>query len=49
MSPQQIQRIAGEVISTGTLTDALPVKPGETWSTEISGLPLLNLTITYTD
>lgn len=40
---------AGEVISTGTLTDALPVKPGETWSTEISGLPLQNLTISYTD
>ena len=40
---------AGEVISTGTITDALPVKPGETWSTEISGLPLQNLTLTYTD
>ena len=39
---------AGEVISTGTITDALPVKPGETWSTEISGLPLQNLTISYT-
>ena len=40
---------AGEVISTGTITDALPVKPGETWSTGISGLPLQNLTIYYTD
>ena len=40
---------AGEVISTGTITDALPVKPGETWSTEISGLPLQNLSISYTD
>lgn len=40
---------AGEVVSTGTITDALPVKPGETWSTEISGLPLQNLTIIYTD
>ena len=39
---------AGEVVSTGTITDALPVKPGETWSTEISGLPVQNLTITYT-
>ena len=39
---------AGEVISTGTITDALPVKPGETWSTEISGLPVQNLTICYT-
>jgi 2-keto-4-pentenoate hydratase len=40
---------AGEVISTGTITDALPVKPGEIWSTEITGLPVQNLTITYTD
>ena len=39
---------AGEVISTGTITDALPVQAGETWSTEISGLPLQGLTITYT-
>lgn len=38
---------AGEVVSTGTITDALPVKPGETWSTEITGLPLQNLTISY--
>lgn len=40
---------AGEVISTGTITNALPVKPGETWSTEITGLPAQNLTIVYTD
>ena len=40
---------AGEVVSTGTITDALPVKAGETWSTEITGLPVQNLTITYTD
>lgn len=31
---------AGEVITTGTLTAALPIAPGETWSTAISGLPL---------
>jgi 2-oxo-3-hexenedioate decarboxylase len=40
---------AGEVISTGTITDALPVKPGETWSTEITGVPAQNLTISFTD
>lgn len=40
---------AGEVITTGTISDTLPVKPGETWSTEITGLPLQNLTIIYTD
>jgi 2-keto-4-pentenoate hydratase len=31
---------AGELISTGTLTSAQPVAPGETWRTEIEGLPL---------
>ena len=46
--PFMEQLAAGEIISTGTITDALPVKPGETWSTEITGLPVQNLTITYT-
>ena len=40
---------AGEIISTGTISDALPIKPGETWTTEISGLPAQNLTLSYTD
>ncbi len=38
---------AGEVVSTGTLTDAHPVAPGETWSTEIGGLPLSGLTVRF--
>jgi 2-oxo-3-hexenedioate decarboxylase len=46
--PFMQQLAAGEIVSTGTITDALPVKPGETWSTEITGLPVQNLTITYT-
>jgi 2-oxo-3-hexenedioate decarboxylase len=31
---------AGELITTGTLTVALPISPGETWSTQIEGLDL---------
>jgi 2-oxo-3-hexenedioate decarboxylase len=38
---------AGEIISTGTLTDAHPVAPGETWSTEIHGLPLAGLQLAF--
>ncbi|HWA38427.1 MAG TPA: hypothetical protein VG873_11230 [Burkholderiales bacterium] len=38
----------GEAISTGTLTDAHPVRPGETWSTEIRGLALPGLTVRFT-
>jgi 2-oxo-3-hexenedioate decarboxylase len=38
----------GEIISTGTLTDAHPVAPGETWSTRFSGLPLEGLELRFT-
>jgi 2-oxo-3-hexenedioate decarboxylase len=31
---------AGEIISTGTLTLAMPVSAGETWTTEVFGIPL---------
>lgn len=38
---------AGEIISTGVLTDAHPVSPGETWSTTFAGLPLEGLTVEF--
>jgi 2-oxo-3-hexenedioate decarboxylase len=38
---------AGEIVSTGTLTDAHPVAPGDVWSTELSGLPLPGLTVRF--
>ena len=38
---------AGEVVTTGVLTDAHPVKPGEVWSTAFDGLPLHGLTIEF--
>lgn len=31
---------AGEIITTGTLTRALPVAPGEVWTTSVEGIPL---------
>jgi 2-oxo-3-hexenedioate decarboxylase len=31
---------AGEVLTTGTVTDAAPVQPGETYTMEIEGLPV---------
>ena len=30
---------AGEIITTGTLTAALPIRPGETWASRYEGLP----------
>jgi 2-oxo-3-hexenedioate decarboxylase len=38
---------AGEIVSTGTLTDAHPVAPGETWTTQIRGLPLNGLSVVF--
>jgi len=37
---------AGEVVTTGSLTAALPIRQGETWSTALSGIDLPGLTIT---
>lgn len=36
---------AGEVVTTGTLTDAMPVRAGETWSTNFAGTDLEGLTL----
>jgi 2-keto-4-pentenoate hydratase len=38
---------AGEVVTTGTLTPLLPVSPGETWSTELDGIGLPGLALTF--
>jgi 2-keto-4-pentenoate hydratase len=38
---------AGEIVTTGVLTDAHPVAAGESWHTEISGLPLKGLRISF--
>jgi 2-oxo-3-hexenedioate decarboxylase len=40
--------VAGEIISTGTITDAHPVRPGESWSTRLQGLPLPGLSLRFT-
>jgi 2-oxo-3-hexenedioate decarboxylase len=38
---------AGEIISTGTLTLAMPVKPGERWSATVRGIPLEPIAIAF--
>ena len=37
----------GEVVTTGTLTDARPIAPGETWSTEFDTPLLSGLSVTF--
>lgn len=38
---------AGEIVSTGTLTDAYPVAPGERWNTVFAGLPFQGLSLNF--
>ncbi|WP_420409588.1 2-keto-4-pentenoate hydratase [Hoeflea sp.] len=38
---------AGEIVTTGTVTRAFPVKQGEVWSTRFSGLPLEDLKVAF--
>ena len=45
--PEAPPLTAGEIITTGVLTDAHPVVAGETWHTELIGLPLPGLKISF--
>ena len=47
--PQFEPLAAGEIITTGTLTAAMPIKPGETWSSQYEGLPVSGLQLKFTD
>lgn len=38
---------AGEIVTTGTLTRAMPIKPGERWTTTVSGIPLRPIDVTF--
>jgi 2-oxo-3-hexenedioate decarboxylase len=38
---------AGEIVTTGTLTRALPVAPGETWSTALTGVALDGIAVRF--
>jgi len=39
---------AGEIITTGTITRAIPAAPGETWQTRVIGLPLDGINLRFT-
>jgi 2-oxo-3-hexenedioate decarboxylase len=38
---------AGEIVTTGTLTRALPVAAGETWTTELTGIALEGIRVRF--
>ena len=45
--PQFAPLVAGEIITTGTWADVLPIAPGQTWTTAFSGASLSGLTVTF--
>jgi 2-oxo-3-hexenedioate decarboxylase len=38
---------AGEIVTTGTLTRAFGIAPGETWATKITGLPVAGISVSF--
>jgi 2-keto-4-pentenoate hydratase len=38
---------AGEIVTTGTLTPALPIAAGETWTTSLAGIDLPGVTVQF--
>ena len=46
--PRSPPLAGGEVVTTGTVTDAWPVLPGETWTSDYGALGIRGLTLTFT-
>lgn len=46
-SPESPPLQPGEIVTTGTLTDALPVAPGQRWTTELAGLDLPGMDVRF--
>ena len=46
-SPDSAPLKAGEIVTTGTLTEAMPVAPGELWSTTLHGVELPGLKVRF--
>jgi 2-oxo-3-hexenedioate decarboxylase len=38
---------AGEIVTTGTVTGAYPIRPGETWSTSLSAIQLDGISVKF--
>ncbi len=45
--PESPPLASGEIVTTGTLTDALPVAPGQRWTTRLSGLDLPGIDVRF--
>ena len=47
--PRAAAIVAGELVTTGTITAAYPIRAGETWSTVFDGIALPGLTVEFGD
>ncbi|WP_342167204.1 hydratase [Methylobacterium sp. SD21] len=47
MDPKSPAIATGEVVTTGTLTNAYPIGAGEQWHTMVAGLPLADIQISF--
>ena len=47
MRPMSRPLDSGDLITTGTVTRAFPVAPGERWTSAISGLPLAGMDVRF--
>jgi 2-oxo-3-hexenedioate decarboxylase len=47
LDPEATPLQPGEIITTGTLTAAFPVKPGERWTTTLHGIDLPGMDVTF--
>jgi 2-oxo-3-hexenedioate decarboxylase len=45
--PQFSPLAAGEIVTTGTITDAWPVAKGQTWTSDYGALGLPGMTLTF--
>lgn len=45
--PHNPQLAPGEIVTTGTLTRAFDVAPGQRWSTQLRGIPLPGMDVTF--
>ncbi|MEQ8348256.1 MAG: fumarylacetoacetate hydrolase family protein [Sneathiellaceae bacterium] len=45
--PEQPPLVAGEIVTTGTLTRAMPVAGGQTWRTELTGIDLDGIAVEF--
>ena len=45
--PGRLKLAVGDIVTTGTLTEAMPVRPGQTWTIEVVGGPLQGIGVRF--